>query len=521
MPNFINAANFRAHEPKNFKLESWNNPTTTYANTSFPYSTAGTPGDKTSTAASPVTSTGGEIIFDSTVGQKNIKYWDGTAWITLMGAGAGATYTLSAAATNESTPTILKLDGSTGTDSEVTFTGSTNEIAVSSTYTSATQSTVNIGLPDDVTIGNKLTIAASGNTGDALIVYGDMTVTGNTTTVNTQTISLADNIITLNSDFTSGSPSQNAGIEVLRGSSATVSLLWNESTDKWTFTNDGSTYHNIPISSEGTIKCFMAIEDEAGTAKTATNASNKLKITGGANLATTVSQAGATVTMDVAHVAPTLGTTASSTLDTPFTTSSTHDLTTGDKTIESTNVFFDAAGHRIKNIRETVTFSQINLSAYVNSDDFKIMKSIDTNGTTVLGTTTASSVGDTFEIQRLNTSLNIEHATNGAMKLGAAVDARICKIAGNSISGSAPHSVEINHALNSYNLVVEVLEQQGTAGAPKYMPVIVDWQTIDDGGNNSANHIVVTFGAKPVGTDYLVTILAGIGEPTEITPNYL
>ena len=37
----------------------------------------------------------------------------------------------------------------------------------------------------------------------------------------------------------------NAGIEVDRGSSANVSLLWNESSDKWTFTNDGTTYYDI------------------------------------------------------------------------------------------------------------------------------------------------------------------------------------------------------------------------------------------------------------------------------------
>jgi len=44
------------------------------------------------------------------------------------------------------------------------------------------------------------------------------------TTINTETINLADNIITLNSNFTTGTPTENAGIEVRRGSSATVSF---------------------------------------------------------------------------------------------------------------------------------------------------------------------------------------------------------------------------------------------------------------------------------------------------------
>lgn len=81
-----------------------------------------------------------------------------------------------------------------------------------------------------------------------VVVSGTLTVSGSTTTVNTETLSVADNIITLNSDVTTGAPTQNSGIEVLRGSSPTVSMRWNESLDKWEFTNDGTSYNQIPIS---------------------------------------------------------------------------------------------------------------------------------------------------------------------------------------------------------------------------------------------------------------------------------
>ena len=75
-------------------------------------------------------------------------------------------------------------------------------------------------------------------------VSGNLTVSGTTTTVNSATLNVADNEITLNSDVT-GTPSQNAGIEVERGSSTNVKLRWNETTDKWQFSNDGSTYSDI------------------------------------------------------------------------------------------------------------------------------------------------------------------------------------------------------------------------------------------------------------------------------------
>ena len=82
-----------------------------------------------------------------------------------------------------------------------------------------------------------------------VIVSGNLTVSGTTTTVNTETITLADNIIVLNSNAT-GAASENAGVEIERGDSANVQLLWNETTNRWTFTNDGSTYHNIPTFDE-------------------------------------------------------------------------------------------------------------------------------------------------------------------------------------------------------------------------------------------------------------------------------
>ena len=66
-----------------------------------------------------------------------------------------------------------------------------------------------------------------------LVVSGDLTVSGTTTSVNTETINLADNQIVLNSNAT-GSASENGGIEIERGDDTNKTLIWNESTDKWT-----------------------------------------------------------------------------------------------------------------------------------------------------------------------------------------------------------------------------------------------------------------------------------------------
>jgi len=83
---------------------------------------------------------------------------------------------------------------------------------------------------------------------DDMVISGNLTVSGTTTTVSSETLAVADNIIDLNSNFTSGTPSENAGIKVKRGDSNDVQVRWNESTDRWGFTNDGSTYYDFPVS---------------------------------------------------------------------------------------------------------------------------------------------------------------------------------------------------------------------------------------------------------------------------------
>jgi len=98
-----------------------------------------------------------------------------------------------------------------------------------------------------VTIGNGVTITAGGN----FIVSGDLTVNGTQTILNTETLTVDDNIIVLNNNAT-GTPASNqdAGIEVERGDSTNVQILWDESASRWTFTNNGSSYNNIPLSTE-------------------------------------------------------------------------------------------------------------------------------------------------------------------------------------------------------------------------------------------------------------------------------
>lgn len=78
-----------------------------------------------------------------------------------------------------------------------------------------------------------------------LTVRGNLLVTGNTTFFRTETIEVDDNIIILNANV-SGVPTENAGIEVERGTSNNAVILWNETTDRWETTVNGVSYIELP-----------------------------------------------------------------------------------------------------------------------------------------------------------------------------------------------------------------------------------------------------------------------------------
>ena len=83
-----------------------------------------------------------------------------------------------------------------------------------------------ITLPDAT--GTVALFDGSGN----FIVPGNLTVSGDTTTLNTATLLVEDNLIVLNSNIT-GTPATDAGIEVERGDYTNASLYWNETANSW------------------------------------------------------------------------------------------------------------------------------------------------------------------------------------------------------------------------------------------------------------------------------------------------
>jgi hypothetical protein len=128
--------------------------------------------------------------------------------------------------------------------------GTSNEIETQVSK-SGTDVSLQIGLPSDVTIGNDLTVTNDALISSNLTVTGNFTVNGTTTNIDTTNLVIEDNIVLFNKNQT-GTPATTlvSGIEVERGSEDNVQLSFKEDGDRWQFTNDGSTFYNIPIPSE-------------------------------------------------------------------------------------------------------------------------------------------------------------------------------------------------------------------------------------------------------------------------------
>jgi hypothetical protein len=109
----------------------------------------------------------------------------------------------------------------------------------------------NIVIDDGGTIGSTTTtdILTLANDGIAtfssgVVIQGDLTVNGTQVIVNTETVTIDDNILVLNNNQT-GSPSQDAGLEVERGDGVNVSFLWNETAKYWSISDHNNITYEL------------------------------------------------------------------------------------------------------------------------------------------------------------------------------------------------------------------------------------------------------------------------------------
>jgi hypothetical protein len=162
--------------------------------------------------------------------------------------------------TSLGTLTTLTVDNIIINGTNIGHTSDTDAIAISSggvaTFSQRSHHTNGITIGDGANIGSEsdsdaITIASNGNTtfSQDVTVTGDFTVNGDTTTINTTNKVLTDSLIEL-ANGTSGTPSNDAGMVIERGSANNAFMGFDESADKFivgTGTFTGASTGNLSI----------------------------------------------------------------------------------------------------------------------------------------------------------------------------------------------------------------------------------------------------------------------------------
>ena len=172
------------------------------------------------------TETGISVSYDDTNG--NLDFVVADSDFALTGDVTG-TATQTAKGNVSISTTIAANSVALGTDTTgnyvATVAGTSNEITVSGSGSESAG--VTISLPDDVTIGNDLAVT------NDLTVTGNLTVNGATTTASSTNTVIEDRLIELGNG-TTGSPGNDMGLVLERGSSDNVFIGWDESADRVT-----------------------------------------------------------------------------------------------------------------------------------------------------------------------------------------------------------------------------------------------------------------------------------------------
>lgn len=250
-----------ASEPSGVKgrvyFDSTNNKLKVYDGSAWQPLAFGANAASTVTLTGEVTGTGnvsnGTISIETTISANSVALGTDTTGNYVNDITGGTGVTITGTAGEGWSPTV-SIGQAVGTSDSVSFSGGTfsGDVAVNGGDLTTTATTASLFNANATTLnigGAATTLSIGANTGNTtvnnnLVVSGNLTVDGTTTALNTATLEVEDNIVLLNKGVT-GVPSLDAGLEVERGDSTNVSIVWNETTDSWTFTNNGSTFYNM------------------------------------------------------------------------------------------------------------------------------------------------------------------------------------------------------------------------------------------------------------------------------------
>lgn len=254
----------------------------------------------------PTNPVSGQIYYDTTV--NSMFFYNGTVWVDikgdiqeviagngLSGGGAGGSVTLNVGAgtgitvnadtvqlditntrnTDHTGLNVTAGDGLTG-GGELTAGVTLNVVATTDAgievtadairfknYASLTQYNIMMWGPGGQLQNAPIIRTVNQANEEIITIQGNLIVTGTTTSVNSNEVNIGDAIIKLNADEV-GTPSQNAGFEVQRGTSSNVSFIWDENSDRFSTVDQPFHIGNVPTVTPGTDDFFYVYDNAVG-----------------------------------------------------------------------------------------------------------------------------------------------------------------------------------------------------------------------------------------------------------------
>ncbi len=254
----------------------------------------------------PTNPVSGQIYYDTTV--NSMFFYNGTVWVDikgdiqeviagngLSGGGAGGSVTLNVGAgtgitvnadtvqlditntrnTDHTGLNVTAGDGLTG-GGELTAGVTLNVVATTDAgievtadairfknYASLTQYNIMMWGPGGQLQNAPIIRTVNQASEEIITIQGNLIVTGTTTSVNSNEVNIGDAIIKLNADEV-GTPSQNAGFEVQRGTSSNVSFIWDENADRFSTVDQPFHIGNVPTVTPGTDDFFYVYDNAVG-----------------------------------------------------------------------------------------------------------------------------------------------------------------------------------------------------------------------------------------------------------------
>ena len=419
--------------------------TTTDTDTTYSLSSS----DGTNTAAITLTPSAGGSQSVTLAAGNNVTIGESAGTITITADSGANTYVSSAAFGTSNGDLVMTLNG-----------GTTVTANLDGRYLQAESDTLDSVTDRGATTSNAITVGG-------LTVQGDLTVTGAQNITLGETVEVEDSIFLLAKGVT-GSPALDAGFIIERGTSANTGIIWDESSDEFSFisTSETATDGAVTIGDYVDLKAGDIVAEDTLIVKdlpAKTSAAAKFIVEGG-----TGSTEGRLETRTASQVRSDIGAGTMTSFD--ISDGTTDETISNGDTVE----FAGAGGISVSQAAGVVTITSSNNNYSLPSANTTTVGGVELATTTEAATgtdssraVTAAGVTSWFNARRFKTSVG---------------------------NGSAT-AFSVNHGLNSTDIIVQVWNlTDGT-------------QTFTSTEVTDANNIAIEFADAPTASQYRVIIM--------------